>query len=377
MFLLSTTKTKNNLFSMEQDRTCPMGANYELIRSLGIVKHKKRQEFLDKMISGIIKSRSVLFPEIADKMDVSIKVESVERRIQDFFQKVEIDFEKLLLYFLCFVHHDRLQLSIDRTEWDFGKTQVNILCVLVSIGKMGVPLYFEMLDNNSGNSNADQRIELFKTIIESIGIHRIEVVIMDREFIGNKWLKWLKTKEVKFCVRVPKHHKILLPNGQYIRAEQYWKEHGYGLFENVVIDGVIVNCSISTDANGELLFLIGTIDAKNLKKTYKKRWTIEVFFQALKGRGFHIETSRLKCLKKYKKLFAIVSMAYTLCWAVGIENGKQNPVKTKNHGYPQFSVFRRGLNMIRKFYKQQIVKPILNIFYLARLRLSMLYKTIG
>lgn len=362
---------------MEQAKTSPIGENYELIRSLGVVKHKKRQEFLDSMISGIIKSRSVVFPEIADKMDLPIKVESIERRIQDFFQKVTINYEQLLAYFLCFVHHDRLKLSIDRTEWDFGETQINILCVIVSIGKMGVPLYFEMLDNNSGNSNTTDRIDLFKRIIKQIGVDRIEVVIMDREFIGQKWLSWLKKKGIDFCVRVPKHHKIMLADGDFIKSEEYLLENGSKSFENVIVDGVVVNCVISTDKNGDLLFLIGTIPVKALKKTYKQRWSIEVFFQALKGRGFHMEKSRLKCLTKYKKLFAIVSMAYTLCWAVGIEDGKINPVRPKNHGYPQFSVFRRGLNMIRKFYKKQISEPILKIFYLARLRLDAFSKTVG
>lgn len=361
---------------MDKVRLCPISANYELIRSLGIVRHKKRQEFLDEMISGVVKSRSVHFSEMADKMDLPIKVESIERRIQDFFQKVEIDFEKLLIYFLSFVHHDKLHLSIDRTEWDFGSTRINVLCVIVSIGKMGVPLYFEMLDNNSGNSNTTDRISLFKRIIHLIGADRIEVIIMDREFIGNKWLKWLKTNKIDFCVRVPKHHKILLLDGQYIQAEEQWKEHGSCYFEQAIVDGVVVNCTISTGANGELLFLISTLEIKYIKATYKKRWTIEVFFQALKGRGFNIEKSRLRCLKKYRKLFALVSMAYTLCWAVGIANGKQKPVKIKKHGYPQFSVFRRGLNLIRKYYKRKIEKPITVIFDLARDRILADLKTV-
>lgn len=96
----------------------------------------------------------------------------------------------------------------------FGKTQINILCVVVSIGKMAVPLYFEMLDNNSGNSNYADRIKLLSDMIEPIGADRIEILTMDREFIGHKWLKWLKKKGIPFCVRVPKHHKITLADGR-------------------------------------------------------------------------------------------------------------------------------------------------------------------
>ena len=355
----------------------PRELNYKLIRSLGVVKHKKRQEFLDLVIGGMIKSRSVLFGEIAYQVDRPIKTESIERRLQDFFEKVNFDYPALMIYFLSFVHHERLMLSIDRTEWDFGKTQINVLCVIVSIGKMGVPLYFEMLDNNSGNSNSKNRIELFEQIINTIGKERIAWVVMDREFIGHKWLKWLKSQKIDFCVRVPKSHKISLLGGEILKAKELLEIHNRLCLENVIVDGVVVNCSISTDKNGDLLYLIGTIKPSKLKSIYKKRWTIEVMFQALKGRGFNMEQSKLKCLKKYRKLFAIACMAYTLCWAVGIEDAKSNPAKPKKHGYPQFSVFRRGLNLFRKYFKNQIIDPIYRIFDIALARLLKIPKTIG
>ena len=117
-------------FQMDKN---PITKIYCLIRTLRVVQHKKRQEFLCSLIEGLIKSRSVLFSELADKITSSSKVESIERRIQDFFQKVEFDYKQLGELLLGFVHHQKVLLSIDRTEWDFGKTQVNILCVVVGI----------------------------------------------------------------------------------------------------------------------------------------------------------------------------------------------------------------------------------------------------
>ncbi len=131
--------------------TLPEPKIYNLLRKSGVIKHKTRQLFLIELLKSLIKSRSVVFSELADKIDKPIKSLSIERRIQDFFQKVKFDYEALLLLLLSFVPYDKLVLSIDRTEWDFGKTQINILCIVASIGKMGIPLYFEMLDNNSGN----------------------------------------------------------------------------------------------------------------------------------------------------------------------------------------------------------------------------------
>lgn len=350
---------------------------YNMIRNSGVIKNKSRQEFLVEIINSVIKSKSVVFSEIADKMDKDIKVSSIERRIQDFFQKVTVEYQNLAAFLLSFIPHEKLQLCIDRTEWDFGKTQVNILCIVASIGKMAVPIYFELLDNNSGNSGWEDRIEILKKIIGIVGKDRIKILLMDREFIGQKWLSWLKNMKIPFVVRVPKHHTILFANGRRKTAEHLLIKNKSFYASNVVVDGVSVNVSLSYNKEGELIYLIGTIPSGELKNWYKKRWGIEVFFQALKGRGFNIEKSSLKNLEKYRKLFAVVSIAYTICWAVGIEAGKENAVRVKKHGYPQYSVFRRGLNIIRNFLKQRI-EPIINqAIEKAIQRFLLFLKTVG
>jgi hypothetical protein len=366
----------------------PIDKIYEMIRTAKIVPHKKRQEFLCDMIGGVIKSRSVVFSEISDKIDKPIKVSSLERRIQDFFAKVRFDYTQLAIFLLSFLPQRPLVLSIDRTEWDFGKTQVNILCAVVSIGKMAVPIYFEMLDNKSGNSNAADRITLFKSLIATIGKPRIQprprwMLVMDREFIGHTWLSCgsppgLKRENIPFCVRVPKHHSILLTSGDRLWAEKVMHSSSQPYYQqNAIVDGVAVNLSLSYGKDGELLYLIGSTLPQTLQSWYKRRWSIEVFFQALKQRGYNLEGSSLRCIIKYRKLFALVCMAYTIYWATGIEAGKTNPVRVKKHGYPQYSVFRRGLNLMRQFYKQQVSQPLQQAVDAAWVRFGFIYKTVG
>lgn len=191
----------------------PLSKLTKATRTFKIVKHLKRQMFLTELVEALIKGRSVIFSELADKMQREAMPASTERRIQDFFQKVNFDYLALLRLLLCFVPHQKMVLSIDRTEWDHGAQQYNILCLIASIGKMGVPLYFELLDNNSGNSSSEDRINLFEQVIKVIGKERIEVVVMDREFIGQPWLSYLKKQAIDFCVRVPKHHTITFSDG--------------------------------------------------------------------------------------------------------------------------------------------------------------------
>jgi hypothetical protein len=359
----------------------PQAKIYTLVRSLALVAHKKRQQFLCALLQAIIKSRSVLFAELAHHIDSPSKTTSVERRVQDFFQKVDFNYSQLARLLLSFIHHPKVVLSLDRTEWDFGKTQINILCAIASIGKMGVPLYFELLDNNSGNSNAGHRIALLTQLIKLIGKERIALLVMDREFVGQQWLSWLKKQQVPFCVRLPKHHRIQLLSGEQLAAEKVCPQKGSFKTSSCLVDGVVVNVSVSRVQQDELLYLIGTADAHQLKQQYKKRWTIEVFFQALKSRGFHLEQSCLRSLVKYKKLFAVVCLAYTLCWATGIEQSRKKPVKQKKHGYPQYSVFRRGLNSLRSFFEkpnqQDLAEPLHKVLLLAQQRILYQTKTIG
>jgi hypothetical protein len=107
----------------------------------------------------------------------------------------------------------KLRLCIDRTEWDFGTCQVNILMIVAGIGSMQVPLYWELLDHKSGNSSSDDRIELLELSVALVGKERIGLVIGDREFVGHKWMKYLKEKGLLFVMRLPKHHLIQRLNG--------------------------------------------------------------------------------------------------------------------------------------------------------------------
>lgn len=348
----------------------PLTKLRELLDTFGVIKNKSRKDFATEMIGACIEGRSVVFSEMAQHFNRSAKVSSIERRIQDFFLNVDFDYEKLICLLICFVPHDKVILSIDRTEWDRGAHQYNILCIVVSIGKMAIPLYFELLDNNSGNSNVNDRIKVLKKVVKRLGRERIRFLVMDREFIGHEWLRWLKKEKIKFCVRVPKHHRVTTIEGKRIDVEELWRsdKNRTQMISNAIVDGVVVNVSISTGADGELLYLIGTISEMSLKKAYQKRWAIEVFFQATKSRGFYMEQTGLRDDKKLRKLFGIVSIAYAVCWMLGIEDGKINPVKPKKHGYPQYSVFRRGLNLLRQALRNGIDTCIAHVFELINIR---------
>lgn len=352
----------------------------ERIREFEVLKHKNRQEFTAKIVGGMIKQRSVQYSEIAQGIESTTKVESIERRIEDFFCKVELDYEALMVLLVCFIpgNFKKWTLSIDRTEWDFGRLQINILCVIVQIGRMGVPLYFEMLDNKSGNSNWEQRIDLLKKIVRKIGTDKLKSIVMDREFIGHRWLSWLKHRQIDFCVRVPKSHKLLLQNQRECKAEELTQKHKICRLKKVLVDGVVVNAWVERLEKGDFLYLIGTFSAAQLPRVYRRRWSIEVFFQALKKRGFDLESSCIRSLKRMRKLFALVCLAYSLCWASAWTYRREHGAfKTKNHGYPQYSDFRFGLNQVRNYLKTKANKYVIQTLELIQANFKTHFKIVG
>lgn len=81
------------------------------------------------------------FCEVAEPLNDAVKPASNETRIQDFFRETELNYlvlSQLLLSLLPAT--GKLRLCLDRTEWDFGRCQVNILLVTVGQSPFQVPL---------------------------------------------------------------------------------------------------------------------------------------------------------------------------------------------------------------------------------------------
>ena len=334
-----------------------------VLQHVPLVGHLSRQKFIAQFVIGLIKSRNVQFCEVAQHLNDAVKPASNETRIQNFFRDVPLDyliFARLIVRLLP--ANGKLRLCLDRTEWDFGQCQVNILLVTVGCGEWHVPLYWELLDNRSGNSNAAQRIAVLEVCVALLGRERIGLVLGDREFVGHIWLKWLKDNGLNFVMRLPKHHLLTEVCGRRRAIADLGLAVGQVRgFAHVQVDGVWGQAWIKALAGGEFLFLFGTSGLTSLGQFYARRWTIEQCFQNLKERGFNLENSHLRSCDKLRKLVALVSLAYAFCLSVGQAADRRTPVAHKNHGYRATSLSRHGLNIVR-----QLTRPATD----ARTRLA-------
>lgn len=332
----------------------------KVLSQIPIVQNLARKKFICQFVIGLIKSRNVQFGEVAQHLNDTAKLSSNEVRIQDFFREVELDYFFVAALLLSLMPtKGKLRLCIDRTEWDFGTCQVNILMVIVGAGAIQVPLYWELLDNNSGNSSAQDRIDIVKLCIEIVGKERIGLVIGDREFVGHKWMKYLKDNNLLFLMRLPKHHLIHRLDGQCFSIEELClPDNPPLLLKDCMVDGVWGNVWVKALGEEEYLFLFGTAKVEFMGQFYRKRWTIETLFQTFKERGFDLEKTHLKSLSKLKKLVALVSIAYSVCISMGLYiHQKVQKIQTKNHGYKAKSFARRGIDYIREMFRSGQILP--------------------
>ncbi|CAN5738311.1 hypothetical protein BH24BAC1_BH24BAC1_28180 [soil metagenome] len=176
----------------------------EFFGKVKIVKNLARQKVFS-FVLGLIKSRKVQFCEVAQHLNQQTQGICNEVRIQDFFRQAALNYEQVALLLCLFLNRkQKVRLCIDRTEWDFGKCQVNILMVLACQGAVQVPLYWELLDNRSGNSSTQERKALLGKCSRLLGKGRIGIVIADREFVGHAWLKYMKDNGIGLmCAPAP------------------------------------------------------------------------------------------------------------------------------------------------------------------------------
>ena len=343
-----------------------------VLRQVPVVAHLARKKFIAQFVIGLIKSRKVQFCEVAHHLNDAVKPASNETRIQNFFRDVALDYTALALLLVSLLpRRVKLRLCVDRTEWDFGKCQVNILLVTVGHGDLHWPLCWELLDNKSGNSNAADRIRLLDFCLQVLGRDRIGLVVGDREFVGHAWFQYLKENDLRFVMRVPKHHQLTDRQGRR-QAISTWNllPGQCRQLAECQVDGVWGAAQVTALAGGEYLFLFGTVPVALMGQLYRKRWTIEACFQNLKGRGFDVRSSHLQCRDKLKKLLALVSLAYALCLSLGNHcHRKVKNIATKNHGRKSTSFSRHGLDILR-----EITRPGPTVLQQWTIRLEVLMR---
>jgi hypothetical protein len=143
-------------------------------------------------------------------------------RIQRFLAEYDVDFVMLGRLLAHVVPESPpYEVVVDRTEWEFGDTPVNIFTVGIAHDKMAVPIVWTAL-SSGGSSSADDQTRVLEQFLQVVDSESIKVLTADREFISTKWLKRLKAEDIPFVVRLRVDRKIVdVPGKAAISAQMY------------------------------------------------------------------------------------------------------------------------------------------------------------
>jgi hypothetical protein len=314
--------------------------------------NKARMTCFTCMLVSLFKVRTVNLSELACGFESEATVESRYKRIKRFFSGFTISFTVLAAWVMTFFDFGEtpLYLSMDRTNWQWGKQDINILMLSIVYKGIAIPLIWDLLPKR-GNSNTAERIALLKRFTEQFGKKRIACLLADREFVGNAWFSWLRSEGISFCIRIKSNSQTsnslgltvdvntlfyALKPGEQLKlrgARKLWEQKVY--------------LSALRLADGELLIVATDKEVDSPMELYGRRWEIETLFSCLKSRGFNFEDTHITKPERIAKLVALLAIGF--CWAykTGEWRHEQKAIKIKKHGRKEISFFRYGLDLLR------------------------------
>lgn len=314
--------------------------------------NKARINFLAKFLVSLIQVRTVNLTEIAAVFPGAAKEESHYKRIQRFLRFFAISYALIARLVVALIGVPApWVLTLDRTNWQLGKTSLNILVLGIVYKGVAIPVLWTILEKK-GNSNTAERQALVAEFIALFGADAILYLTADREFIGKTWFAWRMEQGIDFRLRIRDNTQIPNGRGEIVDAKRLFRsaplQQAVGLEKGRRMWGLELYVAGMRLAEGEYLIVVSPTYAATAIEDYGKRWEIETLFGCLKSRGFRLEETHVIEAERLKKLIALLALAF--CWAhiVGEWLSQQKPLKMKKHGRLAKSIFRYGLNHLRR-----------------------------
>lgn len=325
--------------------------------------NKARLVCLIQLLQALFLVRTVNLTQVAEAFQSPAKGQSNYRRIQRFFKDFSFDMSFIVIL-ACkfFTWGEKCVLILDRTQWKWGKSHINILMLSIEHFGIGIPIFWTVLDKG-GTSSTKDRVKVLKKIIKIIGKDKIRVLLADREFIGEAWFRFLIEEGIPFIIRVKQNFMVEgIRNGYAVPIGTLVRNLGRKRKLNnqkVVLWKHRLFASVEWAKGAkEPIIVVSNQEFEAPVELYRWRWGIETLFCCLKSRGFRLEETHMIDPLKIEKLLFVLAIA--VCWAykIGELKCRRVAIAIKNHGRKEKSIFRVGLDLIREVLFKETEVPL-------------------
>jgi len=342
-----------------------------------------RIKFFGLFLCALCKVQTICFEKLATAFETDATSKSSLRRIQRFtayfvhstsMANYLLDTDLIArIIFKMLPHQPPYRLAMDRTNWKFGETNINVLTLAIVYQGVAFPILMLMLDKR-GNSDTAERIWIMNRYIRLFGCETIDCLLADREFVGEHWVAYLNDLHIRYYIRIRENFIVHDPRtGRELKAFVMFAGIKCGeckiLYRIFRVNGQLCYLSASklNGKNGkpELQIIISFNKPEDAQKYYKERWQIETAFKGLKSSGFNIEQTHLTDLVRIQKLFTIVMLAFAWAYActlrstsvVGVFiNDNVKPIRILKHGRRAKSLLKYGLEYVAAILLNPIAK---------------------
>ena len=288
--------------------------------------------------------------ELAQAFCTTAKPESNYKRLQRLFRQFSLDYDRLAQFVAGLVPLLQLALTVDRTNWKWGKKNINVLVLGIAYKGAAFPLLWISLPKR-GNSNTAERIALMERFLRIFSIDRVRCLLADREFIGERWFRYLIDKLILFRIRIKNNTLVTNTRGQPVEVRNLFRDLRRGhykiLKEKRRLWGLELYVVGLKMPDGDLVIIVTQSEPETAMSDYKERWEIETLFSCLKTRGFNFEATHMTNPERIDRLMGYLAIAFAWAHIVGEWLNEQRPIRIKKHRRPAQSIFAYGLGHLR------------------------------
>jgi Transposase DDE domain len=314
--------------------------------------NRARRNFLAKFVVALIRVKTVNLAEVASAFAGRALPESSYKRIQRFLRLFELPYAAVALALLRqsgvpppFV------VTLDRTEWQLGSTWLNVMVVGVAHEGVALPVIWRVLPKK-GCASTVEKVEIVARFVRLCGAGSVEFLAADREFADRGLFRYLRAAGIDFRIRVKRNALVRNGRGEVVQAWRLFRSQRTGV--GLALPGLrrcwgmALHFSGLRLASGEYVIVAAPRFTGGALSDYGRRWEIETMFGCLKSRGFRLEETHVTDPARLEKLMAL--LALTFCWAVvvGAWLRRHKPLAVKKHGRRCKSLFRHGLDYLRR-----------------------------
>ena len=269
-------------------------------------------------------------------------------KISAFFSISQVEMARLTVKLLKLA--PPYTLAIDRTEWQLGKSWINVLMLSVNYGQVAIPLFWTVLETKGCCDDAEKQA-IIEQFVQEFSADSIRFVSADREFASKEWLQYLTARKISFRLRIKANVRITDKRGKLIRASKMCRtlktDERMEFRRCRKLWGQKVFVAVCRKRGGDNVIVISSEQSGRILIQYGERWRIETLFGNLKTRGFRLEDTHLTESERVSRLLSLLTLAG--CWALlaGEMESVTTPIKIKNHGRAEKSVFRLGSETLR------------------------------